>query len=82
MKRSITGRLSRYDRPSKATGAATARANLAAKRELVVEAVRAWAEALEGPRNEAFVESEDLLEAWRDYREAEKKGNANRSRVT
>ncbi len=49
------------------------RGRLTAKRELVIEAVRAWAAALEGAKLEPAQETEDLLEAWREYREAEKK---------
>lgn len=46
------------------------RARLAAKRELLIEAVRAWASERAGVRES----DRDLLEAWREYRDAERGG--------
>ena len=49
------------------------RARLTAKRELLVEAVRAWAASGDGLLSASVSAEADLREAWRDYREAEKK---------
>ena len=48
------------------------RARLAAKRELLIEAVRAWANATAASGFD--LSDVDLLEAWRDYARVEKGG--------